>query len=61
MTKLLTVNQVAEKVQVDAQTVRAWIKAGKLSGIKLPGGDWRFREEHLEAWLTRRALSNYRI
>lgn len=56
MSNLLTVTEVAKKVQVQTRTVRAWIKDGKLSGIKLPGGDWRFREEHLDGWLNKRTV-----
>lgn len=53
---MLTINQVAETIGVEPQTVRAWIKKGKLSGVKLPGGDWRIRDTHLENWLDKRTV-----
>lgn len=53
---MLTINQVAERLSVDPQTVRAWIKAGKLAGVKLPGGDWRVKEEFLNNWLDKRTV-----
>lgn len=56
MTNLLTVNEVAALLNVQPRTLRLWIKNGKLSAIKLPSGDWRFREEFIENWLKMRTL-----
>lgn len=33
---LLTVQEVADKLRVNASTVRRWIKAGTLRGVPLP-------------------------
>src|SRR5438046_3132863 len=50
--RVLTVHDVAEEYGVKPKTVYRWLsrKKNPLHGIKLPGGDWRFRREHLEAW-----------
>lgn len=56
MSNLLTVQNVANKMKVDPRTVRAWIKAGKMAGIQLPGGEFRIKEEHLNAWMDKKTL-----
>lgn len=56
MSNLLTVQNVAEKMQVDPRTVRAWIKSGKMAGIQLPGGEFRIKEEHLNTWMDKKTL-----
>ena len=40
MTRLLTVNQAAEVLQLDPSTVRRFLREGQLSGVKL-GSRWR--------------------
>jgi excisionase family DNA binding protein len=47
---VLTVTEAAEELRVHRKTVYAWIKAGKLGTLKLPGGDIRIPREHLEAF-----------
>lgn len=49
---LLTAPQVAEMLGVSAETVRTWVKAGKLTHIKLPSGAPRFRRVDIEAILN---------
>jgi excisionase family DNA binding protein len=53
--KLLTVKEVAERLQVKAMTVYTWKREGKLTFIKLPQGI-RIREEWLEGWLDKRTI-----
>jgi excisionase family DNA binding protein len=36
---------------VTPNTVRAWIRRGKIVGIKTPGGHWRVPEEEVERCL----------
>ncbi len=48
--RLLSTEEVAEKLQVDEQTVRRWIKSGKLKAFK-PGREWRISPTALEALL----------
>jgi excisionase family DNA binding protein len=49
--KLLTPNQVADRVQVAPLTVMGWLRQGKLKGVKA-GRFWRIRESDLEAFLN---------
>jgi excisionase family DNA binding protein len=48
--RALTVRDVAAEYGVAGDTVYRWIKSGRLSAIKLPGGGYRFRREHLAAF-----------
>ena len=48
--KLLTVENTAKVLLVKPTTVREWLKAGKLKGMKM-GRLWRVRESELEAFL----------
>jgi excisionase family DNA binding protein len=51
--ELLTVEQVAERLQVKTSWVRDHARKGRnphLPGIKL-GGKWRFRWSRIEQWL----------
>ena len=55
MEQLLTVEQVAERLQVNEQTVRRWLREGELTGIPFGGRTgWRMSEEDLQAFLDRR-------
>lgn len=46
----LTATEVAERLHVTAEAVRAWARTGKVDAIKLPGGrEYRFRRETVEA------------
>lgn len=56
MSPLLTINEVAATLQVDPRTIRRYVKDRKLAGIKLPGGEWRFKEEFLNNWLETRTM-----
>jgi len=47
---LLTIQQVADYLQLNQSTVYQWAQKGRLPAIKL-GGRWRFRGKDLEAWL----------
>jgi excisionase family DNA binding protein len=52
--RLLTVPEVAERVRANVQTVRAWLRSGRLKGVR-PGGTklgWRIRESEVERLLT---------
>ena len=48
--KLLTPEQVAERLQVTERTVYGWLRRGKLPALKL-GRLWRIRPQDLEAFL----------
>lgn len=53
--KVLTPEQVAERLQIVPKTVYRWLNDGRLEGVKL-GRLWRVREDDLEAFLQ--AASN---
>ena len=50
--KLLTVEDAAKVLLVKPTTVREWLKAGKLKGVKVGNRLWRVRESELEAFLS---------
>jgi excisionase family DNA binding protein len=41
---LYTVREVATILRVREETIRAWLRKGKMTGIKLPDGDYRIKE-----------------
>jgi excisionase family DNA binding protein len=47
----LTPQEVSELLQVSVQTVRRWIKKGKLPAYKVGPRMWRIRQIDLDAWL----------
>jgi excisionase family DNA binding protein len=53
MNELLTVQEVAKILRVDVTSVRRWIKAGALKGVKLPSNgkkqSFRIRREDVDA------------
>ena len=52
--RLLTVRQVAERLQVNAETVRRWLRSGGMHGISLGSdrGGWRIAESEVERFLS---------
>ena len=48
--KLVTPEQVAERLQVTERTVYGWLRRGKLPALKL-GRLWRIRPDDLETFL----------
>jgi excisionase family DNA binding protein len=55
MEQMLTVGQVAERLQVNEYTVRRWLRSGELEGTPFGGRTgWRVTEEALTAFLERR-------
>jgi excisionase family DNA binding protein len=50
--KLYTPEGAAEVLMVNPETVRLWLRTGKLKGVKV-GRLWRVRESDLEAFLKR--------
>lgn len=50
---LLTVRDVAARLQVSRATVRRWVAMKTLPAITLPSGAFRFREADLEEWLAK--------
>ncbi len=49
----LTVAQIAERLQVHPETVRRWLRDGRLNGRNFGGkGGYRVRERDLEAFMS---------
>lgn len=46
----LTPDEAAQRLKVQARTVRGWIKTGKLPGVKL-GRIWRISESALNEFI----------
>jgi excisionase family DNA binding protein len=56
--RVLTVNQVAQRLQVDVQTVRRWLRNAELVGIPFGGRTgWRVTEQEFQAFLDRRRMA----
>lgn len=55
MSKLLTIKDVAEMLQVAEVTVRKWQEQGKITYIKV-GGVIRFRPEYIESLLEKKTI-----
>ncbi len=51
MEKLLTPEQVAERLVVSPKTIRDWLRMGKLKGVRA-GRLWRIRQADLESFLN---------
>lgn len=48
--ELMTVEQVAEYLQMNPQVVRRWLNEKRLPGIKI-GKEWRIAKEDLDKYL----------
>lgn len=50
--RVLKVAEACLRLKVSSQTVRKYVKAGKLSAKRLPSGHWRITEASVAALLT---------
>jgi len=56
---MLTVDQVAERLKVNEQTVRRWLREGELQGVAFGGRTgWRISEDDLQAFLDARRFGD---
>lgn len=46
--RAMRVKDVAAEYNVTPDTVYGWLRDGRLRGMRLPGGEWRFRRAQLE-------------
>ena len=53
--RLLTVPEVAERLRVNPESVRRWIRQRKIRGVRLggPRTGWRVLESEVEAFIRR--------
>jgi excisionase family DNA binding protein len=54
MEDLLTVEQAAAKLQIAPKTLKDWLRAGRIKGVRL-GKLWRIKERDLEAFVDQGA------
>lgn len=47
--RVLEIAHAAHRLRVCHETIRRWIRAGKLAAIKTPGGHWRIGEASVNA------------
>jgi len=53
---LLTVREVSEYLRIGTESIRRWLREGKLSGINLGrGSGWRIRKSDLTQLLVERS------
>jgi len=57
--KMLSPEEVAERLSVKPNTVRAWLRGGTLRGVKLGNKIWWISEEELQAHICRKQCANY--
>jgi excisionase family DNA binding protein len=50
---LLTVHEVAKRLNLSEYTTYTWFRAGKLKGLRLEGRFWRMEEGDLEEYLKK--------
>jgi excisionase family DNA binding protein len=48
---LLTPEEVAERLSISVYTVKDWLRAGKIRGVKVSPRLWRVRESDLQAFI----------
>ena len=54
MEDLLTVEQAAAKLQIAPKTLKDWLRAGRIKGVRL-GKLWRVKERDLEEFVNQGA------
>lgn len=57
MSRLIDIDELAQYLKLQKQTIYNWLHEGKISGIKV-GGVWRFDRREVDSWLrSRRRVS----
>ncbi len=59
--RLLSPEEVAERLAVNPATVRSWLRSGKLKGIKLGKKMWRIDEREVQELLCREEDAIYGV
>jgi len=55
MDKWLTLEQIAEYLQMSTSSIYKMAQAGKIPSYKV-GRQWRFRKEEIDAWVEKRKV-----
>jgi len=53
MSRLMNIEELADYLRIQKQTIYNWLNQGKISGIKV-GGVWRFDRKDIDDWLRSR-------
>jgi excisionase family DNA binding protein len=53
MNRLINIEELADYLRIQKQTIYNWLNQGKISGIKV-GGVWRFDRKDVDDWLKSR-------
>ncbi|MDD5730337.1 MAG: helix-turn-helix domain-containing protein [Candidatus Omnitrophica bacterium] len=53
MAKLMNIDELADYLRLQKQTIYNWLSQGKISGLKV-GGVWRFDRKEVDTWLRSR-------
>lgn len=59
--KLLSPEEIADRLAVTPNTVRGWLRKGTLKGIKIGKRIWRVREPELDDFLCREQSTEYNL
>lgn len=59
--RLLSPEDVAERLAVNSATVRSWLRSGKLKGVKLGKKMWRIDEQEVRELLVREENVKYGV
>jgi excisionase family DNA binding protein len=52
ITRLLSVDELADYLGLQKQTIYNWLNQKKIAGIKI-GKVWRFERKYIDEWLTK--------
>ena len=50
MSRLINIDELADYLRIQKQTIYNWLNQGKITGIKV-GGVWRFDRREIDKWL----------
>lgn len=56
MSNLLTIQQLADKVNFKPRTIKGWVQKRVVPFKKMPGGDIRFDPDEIQRWLDNRSV-----
>jgi len=57
MNRLINIEELADYLRLQKQTIYNWLNQGKISGIKV-GGVWRFDRKDIDEWLKSKRRSS---